>query len=100
MTISKVTSDQTATADSLPDSSQAARVAEIIRRDFPGGETVLALNVYLRDSGLTAADKAKIAADAVAIQKVSGVGRVQAPFGAIPELTSRDGREAVIAIPV
>src|SRR4029078_10062186 len=38
--------------------------------------------------------------DAVAILKVKGAGPIQVPFGPIPELASRDGREAVIAIPV
>src|SRR4051812_33323974 len=102
MTLSKVTTDETATAESLPSDSQSAEVAKTLRDRFPDGDPLLALAVYRRASGLTAADNAKIAADAAAIAKVEGVGRVIAPVGPLApaELVSRDGRVAFTAIPL
>src|SRR3954454_20170602 len=107
MTLSKVTTDETASAESLPSDSQSAEVAKTLRERFPDGNPLLALAVYRRASGLTAADNAKIGADASAIQKVGGVGRVIAPVGPLAppppapaELVSRDGRVAFTAIPL
>src|SRR2546423_1598038 len=102
MTLSKVTTDETATADSLPSDSQSYEVAKTLRRRFPGGDPLLALAVYRRAGGLNALDKAKIAADAVRVAKVEGVGRVLAPVGRLapPELVSKDGSTAFIAIPL
>src|SRR2546423_8908892 len=102
MTLSKVTTDETATADSLPSDSQSYEVAKTLRRRFPGGDPLLALAVYRRAGGLNALDKAKIAADAVRVAKVEGVGRVLAPVGRLapPGLVSKDGSTAFIAIPL
>src|SRR3954454_23485832 len=102
MTLSKVTTDETATAESLPSDSQSAEVAKTLRDRFPDGDPLLALAVYRRATGLTSADNDKIAADAGGIQKVEGVGRVIAPVGPLApaELVSRDGKEAFIAIPL
>src|SRR3954463_3081390 len=99
MTLSKVTTDETATAESLPSDSQSAEVAKTLRDRFPDGDPLLALAVYRRATGLTSADKDKIAADAGAIQKVEGVGRVIAPVGPLApaELVSRDGKVAFTA---
>src|SRR3954453_12812380 len=82
MTLSKVTTDETATAESLPSDSQSHEVSETLQKRFPDGDPLLALAVYKRSGGLTAADKAKIAADAAAIRKIEGVPRVLAPGGA------------------
>src|SRR4051794_28974799 len=102
MTLSKVTTDETATADSLPSDSQSHEVAETLQKRFPDGDPLLALAVYRRATGLTGADKAKLAADAAAIGKVAGVGHVIAPVGPLApaELTSRDGKVAFVAIPL
>src|SRR3954447_14936984 len=102
MTLSKVTTDETATAESLPSDSQSAEVAKTLGERFPDGNPLLALAVYRRATRLTAADNAKIAADAEAIQKVEGVGRVLAPVGPLApaELVSRDGKVAFTAIPL
>src|SRR3954465_1032103 len=101
-TLSKVTTDETATAESLPSDSQSAEVAKTLRDRFPDGDPLLALAVYRRATGLTSADNAKIAADAEAIQKVEGVGRVLAPVGPLApaELVSRRGKVAFTAIPL
>src|SRR3954462_8264748 len=72
MTLSKVTTDETATAESLPSDSQSHEVSETLQKRFPEGDALLALAVYKRTGGLTAADKAKIAADAAGIRKIEG----------------------------
>ena len=92
MKISEVTTDETATADSLPTDSQSAQVARTLRERFPGGEQMLALAVYRREGGLRPADREKVQADAREIAEVEGVGQVAAPFSLAspPELVSRD----------
>src|SRR3954470_19386153 len=81
MTLSKVTTDETATAESLPSDSQSHEVSETLQKRFPDGDPLLALAVYRRTGGLTEADKAKIAADAEQIRKLDGVARVLTPVG-------------------
>ena len=102
MTLSEVTTDETATADSLPEDSQSARLAETIGDRFPEGETLLALVVYSREGGLNAGDQAIVLRDAEEIRRVEGVGRVQLPFGpdATGGLASRDGSVAFVAVPL
>jgi putative drug exporter of the RND superfamily len=48
----------------LPDDAQSKEVAELLRNEFPSGQTAGGLVVYKRDGGLTAADRRKILADA------------------------------------
>src|SRR3954467_5258386 len=79
MTLSKVTTDETATAESLPSDSQSAEVARTLRERFPDGDPLLALAVYRRAGGLDPSDETKIAADAARIGKLEGVARVLAP---------------------
>jgi RND superfamily putative drug exporter len=102
MTLSKVTTDETATPDSLPSDSQSAEVASALRKRFPDGDPLPALAVYKRAGGLTPADRAKVTADAVRIAQVKGVARLLVPFGpaAQPGLVSRDGSVAFTAIPL
>jgi RND superfamily putative drug exporter len=102
MTLSEVTTDETATADSLPEDSQSARLAETIGDRFPGGESLLALVVYSREGRLSPTDQAIVLRDAEEIRRVEGVGRVQPPFGpdATPGLVSRNGEVAFIAVPL
>src|SRR3954452_20632263 len=102
MTLSKVTTDETATAESLPSDSQSHEVSETLQKRFPEGDALLALAVYKRAGGLTGADKAKIAADAAGIAKIEGIPRVLAPVGAAaqPGLLSRDGSVAFSAVPL
>jgi putative drug exporter of the RND superfamily len=102
MTLSKVTTDETATAESLPADSQSAEVAKTLRERFPDGDPLLALAVYRRDGGLNKLDDAKIAADAAAIARLGGVARVLASVGPLapPGLVSRDGSVAFTAIPL
>lgn len=102
MSLPKVTTDETATAESLPSDSQSHEVSETLQKRFPDGDPLLALAVYKRSGGLTEADKAKIGADAGQIRKLDGVARVLAPVGiaAPPGLISRDGSVAFAAIPL
>jgi RND superfamily putative drug exporter len=102
MSLPDVTADETATADSLPADSQAAKVTRTIRERFPGGEQLLALAVYRRAGGLTDPDKARVLADAKRIADVKGVGDPIAPFGPLPaaELVSKNGKVAFTAIPL
>jgi len=102
MTLSDVTTDETATADSLPEDSQSARLAQTLADRFPEGESLLSLIVYTRSGGLTGADRAKVLADAARARRVEGVGRVVPPFGpgSTPGLVSRSGEVAFIAVPL
>src|SRR3954462_6113687 len=102
MTLSKVTTDETATAESLPADSQSHEVSQTLQKRFPDGDPLLAIAVYKRPGGLTAADKAKIGADAARIGKIDGTAQILAPVGiaAPPGLVSRDGSVAFSAIPL
>src|SRR3954452_16740513 len=102
MTLSKVTTDETATAESLPSDSQSHEVSETLQKRFPDGDPLLAIAVYKRGGGLSQADKAKIGADAATIAKIEGVARVLSPVGVTPApgLLSRDGSVAFLAVPL
>jgi RND superfamily putative drug exporter len=102
MSLPDVTTDETATAESLPSDSQSHEVSETLQKRFPDGDPLLAIAVYRRTGGLNSADKAKIAADAVKIAQVDDVARVLVPVGptAAPGLISRDGAVAFSAIPL
>jgi RND superfamily putative drug exporter len=102
MSLPDVTTDETATAESLPSDSQSHEVSDVLKARFPDGDPLLALAVYRRASGLTDQDKAKIGADAQAIGKQDGVGQVIAPVGPLapPDLLSKDGKVAFTAIPL
>ncbi|MEA2412553.1 MAG: putative drug exporter of the superfamily [Thermoleophilaceae bacterium] len=102
MTLSKVTTDETATPESLPSDSQSAEVAKTLRERFPDGDPLLALAVYRRAGGLNKLDDAKIGVDAARIAKLGGIAQVLVPVGPLapPGLVSRDGSVAFTAIPL
>lgn len=102
MSLSEVTTDETATADSLPETSESARLAETLRDRFPEGNPLLALVVYSRAGGLTEADRSTIRDDAARARRVEGVGRLVPPFGpgSVPGLVSEDGAVAFTAVPL
>jgi RND superfamily putative drug exporter len=54
----------------LPGKSQTARLHEIIRTRFPGGDQRPAIIVYRHVHGLTQADKNEIAANAQELAKI------------------------------
>ena len=64
-----VTTDESATVDSLPADAQSSRVKETLDKRFPGGAAMLSLVVYRREGGLTAADRATISTAATAIRE-------------------------------
>jgi RND superfamily putative drug exporter len=64
--LSDVTSDDTESF--LPSDAESTEVVRQLDNEFPGKETASALVVYQNESGLTPANKAKIAADAKAIE--------------------------------
>jgi RND superfamily putative drug exporter len=100
--LSEVTTDETATVASLPHNAQSVRLSETLKHRFPGGAALLSIAVYRREGGLTAADRAKIAADAAAIKRVKGVGQLLQPFEhtSPPGLVSRDRTSALVVVPL
>src|SRR3954471_15004529 len=94
-----VTSDDFASF--LPKGTESTQVQNLLRERFAGGETGVGIIVYRHRGGLTAADKAKIAADAQALGKaIPVVGAPVVPFGATPGLVSRNGEAAYTVLTV
>lgn len=78
----------------LPADAEATRVAEIEPRFF-GAEQMPAVVVYVRESGVTYADRSAVAGDIRFIQSVDGVaGRVAGP------IPSADGRALQLVVPL
>jgi RND superfamily putative drug exporter len=59
------------TTSFLPESAESTKVVKALDEDFAAGETTLGIVVYEDKAGLDEADKAKIAADAKAIDDLS-----------------------------
>ena len=89
---SATTNDQ---RSSLPAGSPSAKALDLQRR-FPGSDTLPALIVFQRSTGLTAQDKALIQADAARI-KALHLGSVQ---GVFPGPSSADGKAAYLTVPI
>jgi RND superfamily putative drug exporter len=78
----------------LPADAEATQVAEI-EPDFFGAEQLPAVVVYVRDSGLTEADRSAVTSDIQFIQSVGGVaGQVAGP------LPAADHRALQIVVPL
>jgi putative drug exporter of the RND superfamily len=98
--LSDVTTDDTESF--LPSNAESTEVVRQLDHQFPARETALALVVYQHDSGLSPADKAKIAADAKAIEAEPGkipLVKAQPPLvpftpRAPPNLVSSNGSVA------
>ena len=95
------------TASFLPESAESTRVVELLDEEFDAGETTQGLIVYERESGLTAADKAKIAEDAEAAdaldeEELPLISPPTVPFapGSPKELVSPDGSVAYTVLQV
>ena len=74
-----VTSDDFASF--LPPNAESTQVQKLLKQQFPSGETSTGLIVYRRAGGLTAADKAKIRADARGVARAIPVkGPPVVPF--------------------
>jgi RND superfamily putative drug exporter len=79
----------------LPKSAQSTKVADESEK-FSSTQTIPGFIVYQHASGLTAADKTKIAADAQAFRTLKGV----APDQVAPPVFSKDGTAAQISVPL
>jgi RND superfamily putative drug exporter len=75
----------------LPGGAESTQVAELTKR-FQPDEVAPAVIVYERQSGLTAADKARAAADADAIKQIIG--------GPVSPVPSQDGQALEIIAPI
>ncbi|MDP9117735.1 MAG: MMPL family transporter [Actinomycetota bacterium] len=79
----------------LPSSAESTKVNNE-SQEFQPVQTIPGFIVYQRESGLTAADRAKIAADVKAIAAVPGVASDQASATQF----SRDGKTASLSVPL
>ncbi|MDL4815498.1 MMPL family transporter [Actinomadura opuntiae] len=77
----------------LPASAESTRVVK--EQDaFQKDETLLAVIVYERTGGITAADRAKASADVAAFERLPGAEKAQGP------IPSKDGRALETLVPV
>ncbi|GAA1784160.1 MMPL family transporter [Actinomadura chokoriensis] len=77
----------------LPAGAESTQIVQLEER-FRKDETMPAVIVYERSGGLTAADRAKAAADVTALQKLPGAQQVQGPFA------SKDGKALQTLVPL
>jgi RND superfamily putative drug exporter len=78
----------------LPGSAESTKALNLDAQ-FPSGQTTPAVIVYHRDSGLTPADQAKIAADRDAIVAM----HLPNALDPSPLIPSQDGREVIFSVP-
>ncbi|MFD0691181.1 MMPL family transporter [Actinomadura fibrosa] len=76
----------------LPRGAQSTRVEELTAR-FPGGELAPGIVAYVRDTGVTAADRTRAEADRRALAAVAA-----GPIA--PAVPSRDGRALMLTVPL
>ncbi|GAA1914437.1 MMPL family transporter [Streptantibioticus ferralitis] len=88
----------------LPRSSESAQAARTLTARFATGDSLPALIVYQRSTGLTPADRAAAVADAARLRGVADIGHPTLPPPATasgaPRLVSADGTVAVTVVPV
>ena len=87
----------------LPGGSQTARLHQVLRDRFPGGDQRPALIVYRHKGGLTQADKTEIEAEARAVAGIKKVAPPIAPFPTQPStanLVSANGEVAITIVPI
>ncbi|MEJ3750964.1 MMPL family transporter [Actinomycetes bacterium KLBMP 9797] len=82
------------TLGAVPASAEAARAAARAEAAFPESDALVAVAVYARDGGLTAADRAKVAADRAAFQGYAEGGTVA------PAAPSDDGAALLLSFPL
>ncbi|MFC7550849.1 MMPL family transporter [Plantactinospora sp. GCM10030261] len=78
----------------LPASSEAQRYADQVATTFPERDALVAVAVYVRDGGLTEADRAKVAADRTAFTGYADGGRIS------PPVPSADGAALLLSFPL
>ena len=81
-------------AEYLPASAEATKVQDQLKR-FAGQETMPAVVIYTRSSGLTAADQQEISADVAEISRHLGTKLASPPIGPIP---SEDRKAAQVIV--
>ncbi len=79
----------------LPGNAESVAALNALKR-FRSGETVAAVIVYRRPSGLTAADRTAIARDRIALNANPPVATAPLP----PPILSRDGTAALLVAPI
>ncbi|MFG1674819.1 MMPL family transporter [Micromonospora sp. NPDC049282] len=82
------------TLGALPAGVESSRAAQRVEAAFPDSRRQLAVAVYVRDSGLTAADRARADADRAAFAGYADGGVVS------PPVPSADGRALLFSLPV
>ncbi|WP_405090582.1 MMPL family transporter [Micromonospora sp. NBC_01392] len=82
------------TLGALPPGVESSRAAQRAEAAFPESRRQLAVAVYVRDTGLTAADRARVDADRAAFAGYADGGAVSAPA------PSADGRALLFSLPV
>ncbi|SBT54894.1 MMPL family transporter [Micromonospora narathiwatensis] len=78
----------------LPATAEASRAVQRAEQAFPDSRKPLAVAVYVREAGLTAADRAKVDADRAAFSGYADGGQVS------PPMASDDGRALLLSFPV
>jgi RND superfamily putative drug exporter len=79
---------------SLPKNAESTRVVELARR-FTPSDTVPALVVYERDGAVSAADRAKVAADA---RDFAGIEAIGGPV--VGPVLAKDGAALQVVVPI
>jgi putative drug exporter of the RND superfamily len=82
------------TLGALPKSAEASAALERAEAAFPGSDKLVAVAVYTRDSGLTAADRAKAEADRAAFARFALDAEVP------PAIPSEDGKALLLSFPL
>jgi putative drug exporter of the RND superfamily len=82
------------TLGALPASAEASRAQQLVKGAFPESPEPLAIAVYVRDSGLTGADRAKVEGDRAAFVRYAHGGQVP------PAIASEDGKALLLSFPV
>jgi RND superfamily putative drug exporter len=91
----KKTDAGSANADlALPQHAEVTRALARERAAFPDADTLVAVVVYVRDSGITVADRSTVDGDRTAFAALSGSGRVD------PAVPSADGTALLLSFPV
>ncbi|MFI7649165.1 MMPL family transporter [Micromonospora sp. NPDC049460] len=82
------------TLGALPASVEASRAVQRAEAAFPDSQAPLAVAVYVRESGLTDADRAKVDGDRAAYAAYADGGQVS------PSVPSEDGKAVLVSFPV
>ncbi|MBY8875842.1 MMPL family transporter [Micromonospora sp. PLK6-60] len=82
------------TLGALPAGAESSRAAQRAEAAFPESRRQLAIAVYVRDSGLTAADRARVDADRAEFARYAEGGAVS------PPVPGADGKALLFSLPV